>query len=195
MNTISKDQLRSYINNVVYLTEEQIALVLSFFKPSRHLKYEVLVEIGRVNQFMNFIDRGCVRFYFIREDGLDMTRNIAFENEFATGLASFISGEPSMEALQTLEETNLLRISRQDFYYLLNVIPAWEKFFRNYLEYAYMNNLKIYQREIMKDASARYKELLRFNPKVIQRLSNKIVASFLNMSPETLSRLKSKADL
>ncbi|WCT14471.1 carboxymuconolactone decarboxylase family protein [Mucilaginibacter jinjuensis] len=54
------------------------------------------------------------------------------------------------------------------------------------------SNLRIYQREIMKDAAERYKELLRLNPQIIKRLSNKIVASYLNMSPETLSRLKTK---
>ena len=55
-----------------------------------------------------------------------------------------------------------------------------------------MNNLSIYQREILKDASARYKELLSVNPRIIKRFPNKIVASYLNMSPEILSRLKSK---
>jgi hypothetical protein len=52
--------------------------------------------------------------------------------------------------------------------------------------------MRIYQREIMKDAVERYKELLSINPDILKRLPNKIVASYLNMSPETLSRLKSK---
>jgi CRP-like cAMP-binding protein len=192
VNVTDKDQLKAYIQNVIHLTPEQMEFVLGHFKPSQHVKNEVLVEISQVNQFMNFIVKGCVRFFFVRDDGQDMTRHIAFENQFATGLASFISQQPSMEALQVMEDTSLLRISRKDFYYLLNIIPAWEKFFRNYLEYAYMNNLYIYQREIMKDAAERYKELLSVNPKIVQRLPNKVVASYLNMSPETLSRLKSK---
>jgi CRP-like cAMP-binding protein len=192
VNVTDKDQLKAYIQNVIHLTPEQLEFALGHFKPSQHVKNEVLVEIGQVNQFMNFIVKGCVRFFFVRDDGQDMTRHIAFENQFATGLASFISQQPSMEALQVMEDTSLLRISRKDFYYLLNIIPAWEKFFRNYLEYAYMNNLYIYQREIMKDAAERYKELLSVNPKIVQRLPNRVVASYLNMSPETLSRLKSK---
>ena len=91
-----------------------------------------------------------------------------------------------------MEDSELLRISRKDFYYLLNVIPSWEKFYRNYLENAYIDNIQIYQREITKDAELRYKELLDRDPKVVMRLSNKIVASYLNMSPETLSRVKSR---
>lgn len=189
---MDKKQLTAYIQNIVQLTEEQMDLVLSYFKPGYHLKNEVLVEIGQVNQYMNFVEKGCIRFFFVRDDGLDITRHIVFENQFATGLASFISQQPSMEALQVLEDSQLLKISRQDFYHLLNIIPAWEKFFRNYLEYAYMNNLSIYQRGVMKDAAERYKELLSVNPEIVKRLPNKIVASYLNMSPETLSRLKSK---
>lgn len=187
-----KKQLAAHIKTIVPLTDEQLELVLSFFKPSKYPKNEVLVEIGQINQHMNFVEKGCVRFFFVRDDGQDMTRHIVFENQFATGLASFISGQPSMEALQVLEDSRLLRITRKDFYYLLNLIPAWEKFFRSYLEYAYMNNLSIYQREIMKDARERYKELMQVNPEIVRRLPNKIVASYLNMSPETLSRLKSK---
>jgi len=194
MTTTGKEQLAAYIRGVIHLTDEQMEMVLSYFKPSRHARNEVLVEIGQINQYMNFINKGCVRIFFMRDDGLDMTRNITFENQFATGLASFISQTPSMEALQVLEDTQLLRISRTDFYYLLNLIDAWEKFFRKYLEYAYLNNLNIYHREIMKDAAERYKELLRMNPEIVKRLPNKIVASYLNMSPETLSRMKSKTD-
>lgn len=67
---------------------------------------------------------------------------------------------------------------------------AWEKFYRYYLENAYINNLQIFHREITKDAELRYKELLNRNPEVVRRLSNKVVASYLNMSPETLSRMK-----
>lgn len=189
---MSKNELRDYIRNIVYLSDEQIHLALSFFKPSTHQKHELLVREGEIVGHMNFVIKGCLRIYFIREDGQEATRHLAFENQFATGLASFITTNPSTEYIQVMEDSNLLRITRKDFYYLLNIIPAWEKFFRYYLENAYINNLQIFQREITKDAELRYKELLERNPEVVRRLPNKIVASYLNMSPETLSRMKSK---
>ncbi|QJD97323.1 Crp/Fnr family transcriptional regulator [Mucilaginibacter robiniae] len=189
---MSKKNLAAYISKIVYLTEEQMTFVLQHFKPFSFKKNQLLVHIGEVNQFMNFVEKGCVRFYFLKEDGLEVTRHIVFEQQFGTGLASFITGKPSEEALQVMEDSVLLRISRKDFYYLLEMIPAWEKFYRDYLEYAYTNNLNIFQRGATKDAGERYKELLRINPQIIKRLPNKVVASYLNMSPETLSRLKSK---
>jgi CRP-like cAMP-binding protein len=189
---MSKDALARYIENIVALSEEQMSLALSYFKPSIHSKFDILVAEGDVGQHMNFVLQGCLRIYFIREDGQEATRHFAFENQFATGLASFITGQPSLENIQVMEDSELLRISRKDFHYLLNLIPAWEKFYRYYLENAYINNLQIYQREVTKDAELRYKELLDRNPEVVRRLSNKVVASYLNMSPETLSRMKSR---
>lgn len=192
MKETDKSQLARYIRNIIYLTDEQLALILGFFKVTTHIKNEIIVDVGEVNSYMNFIEKGCLRMFFIGEDGQEVTRNISFENQFATGLASFIQQLPSEESLQALEPTTLLRIARKDFYYLLNVIPAWEKFYRNYLEFAYLNNISIYQREMMKDATERYKELLKVNPQIVERLPNKIIASYLNMTPETLSRVKNK---
>ncbi|WP_158798921.1 Crp/Fnr family transcriptional regulator [Pedobacter sp. L105] len=189
---MSKQVLADYINNIIPLNEEQMKLVLTYFKPSFHEKSALLASKGKVGQYMNFVVKGCLRIYFIREDGQEATRHFAFENQFATGLASFITGAPSMEYIQVMENSELLRITRKDFYYLLNIIPAWEKFYRYNLENAYISNLQVFQREITKDAELRYKELLDRDPEVVKRLSNKVVASYLNMSPETLSRMKSK---
>jgi CRP-like cAMP-binding protein len=189
---MTKQALAEHIRSVIFLTDEQMELVLSYFKPSKHLKNELLLSEGMVSPYMNFVVKGCLRIFFIKEDGQEATRHLAFEQQFATGLTSFITGLPSFEYMQVMEDSELLRITRKDFYYLLNVIPSWEKFYRNYLGNAYIDNIQIFQREVTKDAELRYKELLDRDPKVVMRLSNKIVASYLNMSPETLSRVKSR---
>ena len=82
--------------------------------------------------------------------------------------------------------------THKDFYHLLEIIPSWEKFYRHYLEYAYVNNTNRLMSFLTQDATERYRQLLEINPKIVQRLPNKIVATYLNMSQETLSRLKSK---
>lgn len=186
------EQLRVYIAGIVHLTDEQMTLVLKHFKAAHVKRNELLLSAGQQSLYMNFVCKGCLRIYFIKNDGQDVTRYLAFENVFATGLASFITQNASFEYTQAMEHSDILRIHRKDFYYLLEIIPAWEKFYRNYLEAAYINNLDIYQREVTKDAEERYKELLSKNPDIVQRLPNKVVASYLNMSPETLSRMKRK---
>ncbi|RYY25288.1 MAG: Crp/Fnr family transcriptional regulator, partial [Sphingobacteriaceae bacterium] len=117
---MSKQALSEYIKNIVFLTDEQLELALGYFKPTNHPKFELLVSEGKVGRHMNFVVQGCLRIYFIREDGQEATRHFAFENQFATGLASFITQTPSKEYIQVMEDSELLRITRKDFYYLLN---------------------------------------------------------------------------
>jgi FixJ family two-component response regulator len=74
----------------------------------------------------------------------------------------------------------------------LEIIPEWEKFYRSYLENAYVTNTNRLMSFITMDATERYRQLLSQSPIIVKRLPNKMVASYLNISQETLSRLKSK---
>jgi CRP-like cAMP-binding protein len=185
-------QLTKYITDRVTIDDEQLRLVLSYFKPLTLKKNEVINNLGSPARRMYFVNKGCLRVFFLKADGAEVTRRFAFENAFSTSLTSFISGEPLTECTKAIEPTELLYISRTDFYNLLDVIPAWEKFYRNYLEFAYVNNTKRLQSLATQDATERYKLLLRESPHIVLRLSNKLVANYLNISQEALSRLKSK---
>jgi len=185
-------QLSKYITDRVAVNDEQLQVILSYFKPLTLKKNDVINVLGTPARRMYFVNKGCLRVYFVKEDGAEVTRRFAFENTFSTSLTSFISGEPLTEYTKAIETTELLYISRNDFYYLLDVFPVWEKFYRNYLEFAYVNNTKRLQSLVTQDATERYKLLLKESPHIVQRLSNKMVANYLNISQEALSRLKSK---
>jgi len=185
-------QLTKFITDRVAIDDEQLKLVLSYFKPLTLKKNEVINIVGNPARRMYFVNKGCLRVFFLKVNGAEVTRRFAFENTFSTSLTSFISGEPLTECTKAIETTELLYISRNDFYHLLDVIPAWEKFYRNYLEFAYVNNTKRLQSFATQDAAERYKLLLKESPHIVLRLSNKLVANYLNISQEALSRLKSK---
>lgn len=185
--------LKNKIKDSISISETEIDIVLSKFKPLSVDKNEILISGDQQNnQKMFFIIDGCLRIFYINEEGVDSTRLLVFENEFATCLTSFITNEASFEFIQALEPSHLLYISKQDFYQLLETIPAWEKFYRQYLEYAYVTNTSRLRSFITLDAKDRYKQLLKQNRTIVLRLPNKIVASYLSVSQETLSRLKSK---
>lgn len=187
-----QEQLTNYLKGSITVTDEELGEILSYFKPLSVEKNELLLIHGQTSKRTYFVGNGCLRIFFITEDGQEATRYLAFENNFATALGSFISNEPSLESIQALEPTELLYISHKDFYHLLESIPAWEKFYRNYLEKAYVHSANRLMSFLILDATERYKQLLDINPKIVQRLPNKIVATYLNISQETLSRLKSK---
>jgi len=185
-------QLTQYITDRVAISDEHLQTILACFKPLTIKKNEVINSMGVPARRMYFVNKGCLRVYFLKPDGGEVTRRFAFENAFSTSLTSFISGEPLTEFTKAIETTELLYISRDDFYRLLDIIPAWEKFYRNYLEFAYVTNTKRLQSFATQDAAERYKLLLKENPHYVLRLSNKLVANYLSISPEALSRLKSK---
>lgn len=187
-----QELLTSYIKNRISVTDNDLETILSYFIPLKLKKNEMLLSNGQNSQRTFFVVNGCLRIFFINEEGQDSTRYFAFENQFATALTSFITSEPSEEFIEAVEDSEVYYITHKNFYRLLEMIPQWEKFYRIYLETAYVNNTKRLMSFLVQDALEKYRQLLDENSVVVRRLSNKLVASYLNISQETLSRLKSR---
>lgn len=186
------EQLGDYIKNRIEVSDEDLNTILSHFKSLKQGKNDLLLSAGQTSQHTYFVSKGCLRIYFINEEGKDVTRYIAFENQLATALVSFITKLPSLEYIQVIEKSELLYISHEDFNHLMTIIPQWREFYSHYLERAYVNSTSRLMSFTTMDALERYQLLLKINPAIVKRLPNKIVASYINISQETLSRLKSK---
>ena len=114
------------------------------------------------------------------------------DNHKGPALTSFIAQKPSFEFLETLDDTELLAISHSNFIRLNDEMVNWKIFYQRILEMAYsFQNKKIEQLTTL-TAKQRYDNVLKENPILIQRLSNRVLASYLDIREETLSRLKSK---
>jgi CRP-like cAMP-binding protein len=185
-------QLETYIRQEIPIATPDLEKVLACFRPLSAGKGDVLLREGEVNDRILFINSGCLRIYFIQEDGQEATRYLAFESHFATALVSYITRQPSMEYIQALEPAGLLYCTHTDFSELLATIPLWERFYRQYLEKAYVTNTNRLMSFTTMDAGQRYRQLLEQNPDIVNRLPSRMVASYLNISQETLSRIKSK---
>ena len=88
------EQLGNYIRKSIEVSDEDLNTILSYFKPLKKSKNELLLAQGQTSQQTFFIGKGCIRIFFINEEGKDVTRYIAFENQFATALVSFITKSP-----------------------------------------------------------------------------------------------------
>lgn len=186
------DELAAYLKKNIDFGEEDLKIIMSYFKIIKTNKNEILLAHGKVSEFSYFVKKGCLRIYFINDEEKDSTRYIAFENQFATALVSFITKDPAEEIIQAIENSELFCISHDDFRYLMKIIPKWKDFYNVYLEKAYVNNSKRLMSFTTLSAAERYDQLFKINPNIVKRLPNKIVASYINVSNETLSRIKSK---
>ena len=115
-----------------------------------------------------------------------------FENFIGTALSSFVTQKPSVEFIDALEDTTLLSIHHSHFYRLLNEIDHWRTLYKTILEMAYVFQNRKIEQLVTLTAKQRFDFILRENPLYVQRLSNKVLASYLDMREETLSRLKSQ---
>lgn len=183
--------LKQFLKETIELDENQWEVIRPFFKPLHVSRNERLLAQDQVAERLYFISTGCLRLYYTSENDDVLTRFMAFENTFITSMVSFISQQPAAENLQAVEKSELLYIRYADFLYLKTVIPLWEKFYIHLLEYGLIVMTSRLNSLLTQNASERYKTLLKNNPELTQRLSNSNLAAYLNISPETLSRLKS----
>lgn len=153
----------------------------------------MLLHQNSICNFNLFVNKGCLRFYSHNEEGKELTRYFAFENKFGTSLTSLISQEPSTENIQAVEKSEVLAISRKDFFMLVETTPEINLVYRDILEMAYITTTKRIYNFQGESALDRLKWLMNHQPLILARFSNKMVASYLGITPYTLSRLK--ADL
>jgi CRP-like cAMP-binding protein len=187
-----KETLAKYILKKVKMNDKDLQFILSYFKPRTVKKKEILLHEGDSSNRMYFVVKGCLRIYFIKDVGTEVTRRIIFENDSSSSLVSFITKDHSKEYIEAVMDSEVLYIDRKDFYHLVETLPVWEKFYRHQLEYAYVTNSNRLMSFITNDATERYLLLLKENPEIIKRLPNRLVANYLNITQEGLSRLKSK---
>lgn len=186
------DKLKIFLKTFADFEEQELDGVVSCFKPKSVKKNTVLLNQGSVSKEFYYVHTGGIRTFYIDKKGHEKTRYIMLDNQIGTTLSSFISQKPTIEFIEALDDTELLAISYHDFYRLVKEIDNWKNFYQKILERAYSFQNRKIEALVTLTARQRYEQLLIQNPEFIQRLSNKVLASYLDIREETLSRLKSK---
>jgi len=185
-----KTNLKEFISKSISITDADLEKVLEYFTFNKVKKGTLLLTEGEVEKNFYYINSGCVRTYYVNHGGHLKTRHIAFENSLIASLSSFISGKPSYEYVEAIENSELLSIERIHFFHLLEEVAAWKDFYILVLEKGYRFQNEKIESYVTLTAQERYNKLMIDNPHFIKRLPNIIVASYLDISPETLSRIK-----
>ncbi len=179
-------------NTLIDFNEDQLNKIRARFKPINVKRNTYLLQEGEVCKDLYYIHTGCIRTFFIDEEGVEKTSSAIPDNNFGTAWTSFISQDPSLEFIEATEDSELLVISYKEFCKLVNTDIFWKEFYLKSLELAYLNQSRKIEALMTLNAKKRYQKLLKGNPSLLQKLSNKTLASFLHMREETLSRIKSK---
>jgi CRP-like cAMP-binding protein len=185
-------QLKKFFQSFSMFEPNELEKISSSFKPKQVKKNTLLLNQGTTCKEFYYVQSGGLRTFFIDKNGHEKTRYVMLDNHIGTTLTSFISQKPSFEFIEVLEDTYLWSISYDEFFKLNEEMDNWKKFYQKILELAYSFQNRKIEALVTLTAQQRYEQLLHNQPEFIQRLSNKILASYLDMREETLSRLKSK---
>ncbi|MGE5519280.1 MAG: Crp/Fnr family transcriptional regulator [Candidatus Dadabacteria bacterium] len=182
--------LHKKVNEIITLTEEEFNFCRTLFVPKKLRKRHYLLQEGDVCKYQAFVEKGVLRSYTIDDKGAEHILQFAIEGWWIADLYSFFTEEPSTYAIDAIEEAEVLLINKTNWNLLMKDIPKFEHYFRILLQ----NHLVSTQRRVMQSltqsAEEKYTRFLNSYPDCVQRVPQHMIASYLGITRETLSRLR-----
>lgn len=184
------DLLRKHIQKRIELSNGEFSKCLSFFTPKRVRKKQFLLQEGDVCRQIAFVTSGLLRVYTVDHKGEEHITQFAVEDWWASDLYSFLSGTPSKENIDALEDSEVLLIDRASRDAMLEAVPKMERFFRLLMEANLVATRKRIISLISDTAEQRYLAFLKTYPNLVERVPLNQIASYLGITPQSLSRIR-----
>ncbi|WP_192822923.1 Crp/Fnr family transcriptional regulator [Rufibacter sp. LB8] len=181
--------LAELLQKVPYFSPDDIAAFVPLWHKQISLnRGDFLVQQGQVEQHLYFVLSGALWLYYPTEQE-DICVGFSYPNTLVTAFPSLVTQTPSTYCIQALRKAELLAISKADFEMIQEQRPVFGRFWRQELEKALMGKM---EREIdlqLLSPEQRLQRLLQRSPHIFQLVPRKYIASYLRMTPETLSRI------
>jgi CRP-like cAMP-binding protein len=184
-----REKVASIFRKTVSLSDEDIIALLKHWRPLKLKRNEFLISRGEVEQHLYFVIRGSMRICY-PESNEEICVGFAYDNNLICSFPSFIRQKPSDYFIQALVGTEVMAIKRKDFYNLFDAHPKIERSWRHLEEEALIGMIEREAELLTFTPEQRYKRLMKRSPHLFQIIPKKYIASYLRMSPETLSRIK-----
>jgi len=181
-----------HIQTYTSLSKADLTYLTLALKPTPIKKKEYLLKEGQVCKEIHFVEKGCLRLFFINEKGTEQTTQFALENWWISDYMSFDRQNPSTFYIQAVENSEITSLDSSLQEDLIKKIPQLEKYFRLMLQKAFAaSQIRIkYLYELSKEDS--YQQFISLYPGFVQRIPQYMLASYLGFTPEYLSELRHK---
>lgn len=178
------------VTKTISITDEEFEFAKTLFLPKKLRKKHFLLQEGELCKYTAFVEKGLLRSFTIDEKGNEHILQFSLNGWWIADLYSFFTEEPSDFNIESLEDSELLLITKPSWDILLKEVPAFERYFRILIQ----NNLIVTQKRLLgsfsETAEEKYRKLLRDFPDIVQRVPQHMVASYLGITRETLSRIR-----
>jgi len=172
------------------LADAEFEKLSGWFVPIQLQNKIQFVTEGKVCRNLFFVEAGATHTFIIDKKGETHTVQFGFEGYWIGDMYSFFSGNPAIFNVETLELTVLYAMTYADFEKACGQIPKFEMFFRILVQNGYLSSLQRIAKSFSEDAEQRYLTLIKNNPDLPQRVPQYLVASYLGIKPQSLSRIR-----
>lgn len=186
------DLLLNNLTKYIRLTEEEKQIILSHFTIKKFRKHQYILQEGDVIRHETFVVRGLTRTYEVDEKGQEHVVQFGLEDWWVGDLYSFLTETPSKYNIDCLEDTEVRQITKTGLETLYEEVPKLERHFRIMVQNAYIATVQRVASTLTKDAAERYHEFIAKYPQIEQRVPNHQIASYLGITPQSLSRIRGK---
>jgi CRP-like cAMP-binding protein len=181
--------LKKYVSKFIELSEEDFNAFSAFVETRNFEKKQKIISPGETETYINLVVTGLVRKYFLKGNEEKVTY-IAKENFLVNSMGSFLSDSPSIYFVEAIEQTTILSISKQNLENLYDTHHNIERLSRLVLTSLFIQREKQDYDQIRLTVRERFIQFMQNNPDLLQRVPQKYLASYLNIKPETFSRMK-----
>ncbi len=182
-------------NEKVSLTAEEEESIKNYLTPKKLRKKQYLLQEGDVCKVTAFVEKGSLRAYSVDENGAEHIIQFAIEGWIISDLFSFLTGEPATYNIDALEDSELVIISKNAHEELLKTIPKYETYNRIQITGAYLAMQKRLNAVHSQSLEERYLDFTKLYPHIVQRVPQHMIASYMGLQPETLSRIRRKISI
>ncbi|WP_191967987.1 Crp/Fnr family transcriptional regulator [Rhizosphaericola mali] len=190
-----QDVFTNYLKSQVDISDAELAEILQLSINKTIKKSQSILHDGETWRFMCFITKGCCRLYRFDEKGMDHTVRFGIENWWMTDQQSYNLNIPSEYNIEAITQSSLLLWRKEDWENLIEKIPALKQFYTVLSARAYEAGLQRIFSLISKTAEERYSEFQINYPTIFNKVPLYMVASYLGISRETLSRIRKNATI
>lgn len=186
------DLLYKKISLLVPVSDEEFNYFKTLFIPKKLRRRQYLLQEGDVSKYQAFVEKGILRSYSVDEKGNEHILQFAPEGWWMADLSSYLTGEPSFLNIEAIEDTELLLIDKRSWETSMEKIPSLEHYFRVILQNHLVSTQKRLLQSLNETAEEKYHRFIELYPDCAQRVPDYMIASYLGITRETLSRLRKK---
>ena len=185
------NQILQSIKSIVSLNKNEEEAFTKILEVKEFKKKAFLLQQGQVYNKISFINSGCMRLFY-EVEGVENTVQFFFAGRWHTDYDSFLTGQPTIENLQALENCEIVQFKKSDLYDLYNTHPVFERVGRILAENAFLSLSKLNKMLTNEEPQQRYLNLMNQRPEVVKNIPQHYIASYLGIKPESLSRIRKR---